>query len=102
MIQDQEDRKHRQIDKALNVLKREDLSSDSSSDVPRNTKSYRDSTNISILNLMTDLVLVSRKICGPHCLTAEQAQKCLDMETLLKERFDGSQADLSLKHLSDA
>jgi hypothetical protein len=35
--------------------------------------------------------LQKRKTCGrwvPHCLTAEQKQKCLDIATLLKQRFD--------------
>jgi hypothetical protein len=36
--------------------------------------------------------LQKRKTCAqwvPHCLTAAEKQKCLDIATLLKQRFDG-------------
>jgi uncharacterized protein YeaC (DUF1315 family) len=57
--------------------------------VQGNITSYRDFTNISILYFENDLQ--KRKICAqwvPHCLTAEQKQKCLETATLLKQRFN--------------
>jgi uncharacterized protein YeaC (DUF1315 family) len=54
-----------------------------------NITSYRHFTNISIPYF--DKNLQKRKICirwAPHCLTAEQKQKCLEIAALLKQRFN--------------
>jgi histone-lysine N-methyltransferase SETMAR len=44
----------------------------------------------SIFRILTN-DLKKRKICArwvPHCLTVEQKQKCLEIATLLKQRFN--------------
>ena len=59
------------------------------SDVKGNITSYRDFTNISISYF--DKWFAEKKICAqwvPHCLTAEEKQKCLENAKLLKQRFN--------------
>ena len=50
----------------------------------------------SVFHILTN-DLQKRKICAQwvaHCLTAEQEQKCLEIATLLKQRFNVGQAPL--------
>jgi len=57
--------------------------------VQGNITTYRDFINISIPYFVKDFQ--KRKICArwvPHCLTAEQKQKHLEIATLLKQRFN--------------
>jgi len=60
-----------------------------SSNMQGNITSYQDFTNISIVYF--DKRFAEKKICAqwvPHCLTAEQEWKCLEIVTLLKQRFN--------------